>query len=153
MSYAAIARVQGLIPKFVITASTTPNTTQAEQIIDDVDGEINACLDSISLAIPVTTPQDFVDRLAHLNAVGAAAAILRAVFPNATGPGESPAFAFWWSWYKDGKKALLEKVGIPPSLLSGGTSVQPATYLTRNPDENEDIGDIAEPVFTRDEVF
>lgn len=153
MAYAEIARIQGLIPKWTISDSTTPNTDQAEQIIDDVSDEIDSCLAAASVMVPVTTPAYFMDRLALLNAVGAAAAIARAMFPDTTGPGETPVFQFFWNWYKQGKDALTNKKGIPPSLLSGGSSVQPSTYLTRNPDTNEDIGDIAEPRFTRDEVF
>jgi hypothetical protein len=155
MAYAVLADIQALIAKFTIGATTKPTSTQATAIIDDVSAEVDAALAGAGFAVPVTTPTWFVNYLGLVNQYGAASAILKAMFPEAAGATEqNPAvYAFWESRYQRALKALRDGSAIPPGLAAGAAQVTPSTYFTRNPDEEEDLGDIAEPFFKRNTVF
>lgn len=153
MAYATLAEVQGLIAQFTIGASTTPNTTQANAIITDVSNEIDVRLASAGFSVPVTTPAYLLDWLGLLNAYGAAAAILKSAFPDAVGPGDTPAYAFWEERYQAGLKLISDGEVAPPGAGSNENNVLPSTYLTRNADAEEAIGVIAEPLFKMGRVF
>ena len=155
MAYAALSDVQGLVAKFTISASTKPTDTQAGVIITDVSAEIDSVIAGAGYAVPVTTPSWFVDYLGLVNQYGAAAAILKAMFPEAAGSADTvPAvYQFWESRYQRAMKALRDGSAIPAGLAASSAQVTPSTYFTRNPDEEEDLGDIAEPFFKRSTVF
>ena len=155
MAYAVIADVQALFPKFTLGAATKPTTTQATAIINDVSVEIDAALAGAGYAVPVTAPSWFGDYLGLVNQYGAAAAILKAMFPEAAGSADTtPAiYQFWESRYQRALKALRDGSAIPAGLAASSAQVMPSTYFTRNPDEEEDLGDIAEPFFKRSTVF
>jgi len=155
MAYAVIADVQALLPKFTLGAATKPTSTQATAIINDVSVEIDAALAGAGYAVPVTAPSWFVDYLGLVNQYGAAAAILKAMFPEAAGSADTvPAiYQFWESRYQRALKALRDGSAIPAGLAASSAQVTPSTYFTRNPDEEEDLGDIAEPFFKRSTVF
>lgn len=144
MAYASLARIQGLLGRFVIDDDSNPNHTQAESIIDDISDEIDGVLSGLGATVPVTTPAWFLDKLAILNGYGAAATILKSAYPEAQGPGENPAYAFWEARYRKGLQALKDKTEIPLSILGGnsGSSIRPSGYFTRNPDEEEELGDL-----------
>ena len=153
MSYAVIADVQGVIPKWTFSGTTKPSTTQATAIIDAVSEEIDSILAARGIAVPVTAPAHFLAALVMLNVYGGAARILRAAFPDATGPGETPAYAYWEKQYDEGIAGLRNGTAIPRSVSASDLYVDPSTYFTRNPDEEEDLGDIAEPTFKRRMTF
>lgn len=147
MAYAAIADVQALMAKFVISATSTPTTTQAEGMITQVSNDIDRVLAQRGVAVPVTTPAYFTGWLTAVNSWGAAAAVLKSMFPGATGPGENPAWAFWEKRYQDALKAIADS-DLPSEITEGTTGAAIAqTYLTENPDQEIELGDIAESVF------
>lgn len=154
MVYAVTADVDNLIAKFPRTSSTKPTTTQTSLIISDISNEIDVALSSQGVTVPVTAPSFFVDWLGLLNGYGAAAAVLKSMFPDSQGAAESPAYAFWEKRYQDGLKSLRDGTGIPTDVI-GATSgyVAPSTYFTNNPDTEVDLGDIAEPRFKMDMTF
>jgi len=154
MAYAASSDVQELIAQFTISGTSKPTSTQLTDIIAQIAGEIDTVLGARGITVPVTTPAHFLVRLEALNAYGAAAGTLKSMFPDATGADETPAYAFWERRYRDGLAELKDGTGIPDGVI-GSTAgyVAPSTYLTRNPDVEEDLGDIAEPFFTRSKVF
>ena len=153
MAYADLDDVQGLIAKWTVGTTTTPTMTQATAIINDVSFEIDAALSANGIAVPVTTPAWFVSWLSLANQYGAAAAILKSMFPGATGPDETPAYAFWESRYQKALKGIKDGSLIPPGLATNEATVAASTYFTRNPDTEEDLGDIAEPFFKRSTVL
>ena len=150
MSYASLSDTQGLIAKFPVGATSKPNTAEANSIIDDVSNEIDTRLAGAGYTVPITTPDYLLGWCKALNTYGAAAAILKSMFPDSVGTGETPAYAFWESRYKDGLTALTTTEAAGGI---GAAYVAPSTYLTRNPDSEEALGDIAEPFFTRSKVF
>jgi hypothetical protein len=129
MAYCLIADVQGFNPKRTYGASTTPTTTQVEEYITKIAGEVDSVLQGRGLGTPVTTPTAFVVFLIQLNAVGAAALAERAMFPEATGlMGSTSAAAVHWKQYQDGLKWLKE------GALPTGTTAEalPFSFFEQN---------------------
>lgn len=153
MAYAIEADLQELIAQFPLSASSKPTDAQATLIINDTSDEINARLSAAGVATPVATPASFLRALALLNAYGAAAAVLKSMFPDAVGPGDTPAYAFWEKRYQDGLLAIANGSMVPAAVAANVDSVMPSTYLTRNPDSEEDTGIIAEPLFKIGKVY
>lgn len=153
MAYATMVDVQDLIAQFPITASSAPTTTQATLIMTDTSAEIDARLSAAGVTVPVTAPASYLRALALLNSYGAAAAILKSMFPAAVGPGETPAYAFWEKRYQDGLAALSGGTSVPPDVTDNLNFVLPSTYLTVNPDAEYELGDIAEPLFPLSKVY
>lgn len=153
MAYAVIADVQDLVAQFTIDANSKPSVSQATTILNDTSDEINARLAARGLTTPVTSPASFLRALALLNAYGAAAAVLKSMFPAAVGPNETPAYAFWEKRYQDGLAAIGDGSMIPPDAASNANVIDPSTYFTRNPDTEEPIGAIAEPMFKMGKTF
>lgn len=146
MAYAALVDVIGLFPHFAdLGADTKPSRKAAADMVTHIDNEVNVALAGANYTTPVTAPQFFVDWLKVVVAYGAGAAILKEMFPAATGPGENPAFAFWEGRYKTSIKGIMNGSLVPPTVAATGAFTAPSTYFTRNPDAEEDLGDIANP--------
>ena len=155
MSYADRADIQGMMAKFKLSASTTPTIAQADDIIDDISAEIDSVIAGAGYAVPVTSPVWFLRALRMLNRYGATSAVLRSMFPQKSGAGEAAVAieSYYATQYQRGLKRLATGEAIPPELATGTAQVKPSTYFTRNPNAEEDLGEIAEPFFKRDTVF
>ena len=155
MTYADAADVNRLIAKFPPGAATAPTETQATELITEIDNEVNVALSSVGVTVPVTTPAYFLDWLGLVVAYGAAAAILKSMFPQSAGTSDAnpSIYAFWERRYRDALKQIRSGDAIPDEITAGGLYAAPSTYFTRNPDEEEDLGDIAEPFFKRSTMF
>lgn len=156
MAYCTASDIQELIAKFSLTASSTPNTTQVADIIDQIAGEIDSVLSAQGVTVPATTPSEFTKMLEALNAYGAAAGVLKSMFPDSTGAGETPAYQFWETRYRNGLAALKDGSMIPNAVVGTSTGyLAPSTYFLNNPDTEDDIdlGTAGEPFFTRSKVF
>lgn len=155
MAYANLADIQGMIAKFTINGTSSPSSAQAANIIGQISAEIDSMIADAGYAVPVTTPAWFVDALKLLNGYGAAALILRSMFPDARGSGESAVaeYSYYATEYSKGLKRLQEGVGIPPEVPSSSGMVSASTYFTRNPDSEETLGVIAEPFFKRSSPY
>jgi len=152
-AYATLDDVRGLIGQFTIDATSKPTATQAQVIVDDTADEIDVRLAGAGFLVPVTAPAYFLDWLGLLNGYGAAAAILKSKLPDATGQGDTPAYAFWEARYQAGLDDISSgTVGIPDAATGTGL-ILPSTYFTRNPDVEEATGAIAEPMFTIGKVY
>jgi hypothetical protein len=150
MAYCDTDDVNGILGDHAATSSSTPTLTQLGSMINGIASQIDVCLKSAGVAsVPVTSAQDstVATFLVEVNKWGAAAEFLKGMFPEATGPGENPAFAFWQKKYNDvllGWKDKDGPQGIPASLLGGAGDADPSTYFTRNPNEEEELGDLQE---------
>lgn len=155
MAYAVIADINRLIAKFAPTATSAPTLTQATELITEIDNEVNVALSSVGVNVPVTAPAYFLDWLGLAVAYGAAAAILKSMFPQSAGTSDAnPSIpAFWERRYRDALKQIRSGDAIPDEITAGGLYAAPSTYFTRNPDEEEDLGNIAEPTFKAGMVF
>jgi hypothetical protein len=144
------------MPKFVLSAATKPTDTQAGAAITNVAAEIDAIISSAGYVVPVATPAWFVTYLKFLNALGAAALVLRAMFPASRAAGEASLseYALYQHWYETGLTRLAASGGIPSAApANSSTTIAPSTYFTRNPNVEETLGDISEPTFKRNMVL
>ncbi len=153
-AYTTLDNVRGLMAQFTISATTKPTETQAQVIVDETADEINAKLASAGVTtVPVTTPTYYTGWLGRVNAYGAAAAILKSMFPAAVGAGETPAWAFWEKRYQEALTKIGSGDGIPPEILSGAR-IRPSSYFTRYPTEEVDLSQSnSEPFFRRRKTF
>lgn len=155
MAYATIDEVERLMAQFSLSGSSKPDITEAEAMLAAIDAEVDVALASAGVAVPVTMPAYFVTWLSEVTAWGAAAGILKSMFPRATGEGEASqsVHAFWEKRYQNAIASIRSREAIPPDVPTNAANVAPSTYLTRNPDSEEDLGVIAEPRFTMSKVF
>lgn len=150
MAYTTTDGVNGVLGDHAATSSSTPTVTQLSAMIDGINSQIDTCLKSVGVAsVPVSSGTDsvFATFLGEVNKWGAAAEFLKGMFPEATGPGENPAFAFWQKKYDDVIKGWKDPdgpFGLPTGLLGGPGDADPSTYFTRNPNEEEILGDLQE---------
>ena len=152
MSYCQLSDVSSLIARFGVNVSSTPTSTQAQAINNDVGYELDVAIEGAGFLTPITDVK-FGWYLLALNAYGSAAAILKSMFPDAKGPGETPAYAFWEARYQLGLKGVKDGTLIPPGLPRNARFVAPVTYLTLNPDQDSSLGANADPTFTVSKVF
>lgn len=132
MTYAALSDVQARMP-FTLDANSTPTSTQVADFLDEVSAEIDAVLASQGFTVPVTTPTYFVTALKKVEADGAAARALRMMFPDSRGPGETPAWSFYETAYRDSLKRWEKGLGYPKGA-DRGSALYPSTYETQNAD-------------------
>lgn len=152
MPYAVIGDVQGMMAQFTISATTKPTTTQAEAIIEDISYEVDTHLAAAGVTVPVTAPDYFLAWLGRVTGYGSVAAILKSMFPAASGAGETPAYAFWEARYRAALKGIDDGTLLPAGVTSTDR-IGPSTYLTRFPEEEYDLGVNAEPFFKRRQVW
>lgn len=154
MAYAKIKDVKTLIPKINMGGTTEPDSVEVDKIIVSVSAEIDSRLAANGYTVPATAPSGFLTYLTVVNAYGAASAILKGIFPDATGAGESPAYAFWEKRYQT-ELLRIETGAAIPTTLSAGSSLKPRTYLTEHPniEDDVDLGTAGEPFFKRNKVY
>ena len=154
MAYAAIGDVTARMAKFTVSSTTKPTTAQVTEFLDDISGEIDVHLAAKGCTVPATTPVYFMDWLKGVCANGTAALALKSMFPDAYGPAETPAYKFFESMYTSALESIDDGMAIPPDLITGVGYVAPSTYLTRNSEEDEDLGTLANKfMFPVDKVF
>lgn len=161
MPYAVLADVQRELGKHkpALTATSNPSETDVtNKVLPDISGEIDAILAARGLTVPVTAPASFLDRLRALNAIGAAARVDAALFPQAAGPAAT-GFADWLKEiYDEGLAALRRGEGIPDTVANAGTSL-PTSFQQRHPGsigtdlDNATDGNTTDPVFRRDTAW
>ncbi len=152
--YANLKDVQTLIPKINMGATTSPTAVEVDKILVSTSSEIDSRLAAQGYTVPATSPDGFLTYLGLVCSYGAAAAILKGLFPDAVGAGESPAYAFWEKRYQAELQRLESGVAIP-TTLSAGSGLKPRTYLTEHPDltDDVDLGTAGEPFFNRRQVY
>lgn len=152
MTYAATADIQARVAQFTISATSKPTTTQVGLIQGDISHDINVALGSKGITTPFADDgSEFYDWLGAVEAWGTTAELLKSMFPNATGPAETPAYAYYEKRYQAAIKGILDGSLIPSTVST--SALRASTYFTRNPDSNEDLGDIAEPSFKVDKKW
>jgi len=125
---------------FDIGANTIPDTDQVTKLIDEVAAELDTVLAGQGATVPVTTPANAVIVLRKYNAIGAAAAIERTQYTQAS-PNESKRVNTWQAQYDK----ILE------GLRSGATELLNSLLGTIQSDFPTD-SDIEYPI-TDDQVF
>jgi hypothetical protein len=145
---ATVEDIERLMAQFSISATSRPTKPQIDTIILDTEHEVNTALSGANIMVPVSSPQYFVNWLGLVVSYGATAAVLKSMFPSASGPAETPAYAFWEARYKAALKGIVSGDLIPGDVPKSTKSVRPSNYFMRNPTSEEDMG-IHEPWFKR----
>ncbi|KKL83979.1 hypothetical protein LCGC14_1969340 [marine sediment metagenome] len=139
MTYAVEADVQERMARIAISDVSKVTSSQVTDIEAQIAAEIDSLLDYKGVSVPVTSPDWFVTRLQGLSADGTTSIVLKSFFPEAVGPGESPAYAFYESRYRRGLK-MLEEYGAGESP----TGPQSEFHTEGTP---------TDPLFPRDKVY
>ena len=130
-----------------LSASTTPTLTEAASIQAGITAEIDAALSAHGLTVPVTTPASLVKYLRVVESWGACSSILKTRFQDTSGPNSEASWALFETRYQRAMDRLWDGALVDEL---GGEDALPTSYFVENPDEELDLGDIAEPVFTSD---
>lgn len=124
-----------------LTATTSPTLTEAASLHEGVHSDVNAALVEGGVStVPVTTPTALVSWLGTVEAWGTCAEILKVRFQDIQGVNAEGAWSFFETRYQQALTSI--RAGTAASL--SGSPVMPASYYTRNPDEEEDLGDLVD---------
>lgn len=123
-----------------LTASTTPTLTEAATLHEWIAADVNAALAVGGITPPVTTPAALVSWLGKVEADGLASTVLKVRFQDLSGVNSEGAWSFYEKRYQDA--LTLIRAGQAATLAGAGC--EPASYYTRNPDEDEDLGDLSD---------
>lgn len=153
MAYAVLADdVKPLIKRVaqdIGTATGLMDDTEAGTVLTSVEGEINTALDAGGFVAPATTPSYFLLQLKLLSAQGTAGLILKSYAVDKQGSEVDQLADDYISLYQAGLKGLRDGSMVPSSAPTLGTVGKPSSHLTDYPDGDPDLGDQANPVFTR----
>lgn len=156
--YAAISDVNSYAPQLATSVSSSPNTSQVQEMIDGCAAEINSALGVSGLDVPVTSPSWFVADMVRLNAMGACSMALRAWGPDLE-PARSGSKSLedvYWDAYQARLKDLRAGKGIPVTVPVAEADRAPRSYLTDYDADNsnntatDEWGDsiVSEPLFS-----
>ena len=123
-----------------LTSSTSPTLTEAATIHEGISADVDAALAMGGSSVPVTSPTALVSWLGAVEAWGACAEILKVRFQDISGVNTEGAWSFYEKRYADS----LEQIRKGNAATLAGDGVRPQTYFTRNPDEDEDLGDMVD---------
>ena len=123
-----------------LTTTTSPTLAEAVQIQDGITADIDAALAIGGLSVPVTTPAALVSWLAAVESWGTCAEILKARFQDPSGINSEATWAFFETRYQ----AAIAAIRTGTAVTLSGSPTMPQSYFTRNPDVDEDLGDLAE---------
>ena len=149
--YSTTDDVNTLLGPHKVTSDTSFTLANLTAVLLRLSARVDAILNSVGFA-PVPVVDDSSTEigilLGHLKTVvswGGAAISFKANFPEAVGPGETPAYAYWDKKWTDALIRLAARQDVPRSLF--GTIYQAASYFSENPDQElivgQDIGLLA----------
>lgn len=124
------------------TSTSALTSIRLQDIIDGVAFDIDTKLLGCGFTAPVTSPAAMVAYLRALNTWGAVAEYLKARFVDQGGPNSESSWSFYEKRYTAGMDGLCARA---EGILGAGTAITGASYWTRNPDDDEDLGANAEP--------
>ena len=160
MAYGALADVKRLLGRIDNAIGTDKILTDDDvtDLIDSHSDEVDSILISKGVVLPIDTGVDggaaFVDYLTRLVAHGVSSAVQRAVSPEVQGVGGGTAWNYHETRYRDGKKALMQGLSIPPGVLGGVGDSEPDGYFEQFPEDIPELGDNADNIkFHIDRVF
>jgi len=144
MSYSTTAEINRLLGPHAVTASTPVTTTDVDNMRATMADFIDGQLSSLGVSTVPVTNAIVMATLAGIESWGVTAQVLKALFPEAIGPGEQPAFAYWQKLYDNAMKDLSAMVvGWAKGGLVTATKVsEVSSYFTENTEEEADLGDL-----------
>ena len=146
--YCTLAEANALIPTQSFTTTSKPSAEQAAALVEAVAREIDGILIGNGWTLPIGV-SNLLDYLRTVNIYGAAAALLRARFPEARGTGgDGGAADFLERRYSDAKRQLASKAFSPQAFVADATP-----FGDGFPDPLETEVETDEPFFTRGMEF
>lgn len=146
--YTDVDKVNRILGPHAVSDTTPVTRESAELLVKAVQSEIDTELAMLGVtsALPFATVSPFRTYLGAIASWGVAAQILKASFPEATGPGESPAYAYWEKKYQEALEEVTEEDAIKVLIGLGATtylSAQASGYFTRYGDDEAVVGNLA----------
>ena len=123
-----------------LSATTSPTLTEAATIHEGISADVDAAVVMGGLAVPVTTPAALVSWLGAVEAWGTCAEILKTRFQDLSGVNSEGAWTFFEKRYQD----AIAQIRAGNAATLAGAGCEPASYYTRNPDTDEDLGDLSD---------
>ena len=155
--YCTVAEAAALVPQW--PQASWPAELDATLELKGIDAAINMALSSKGIAIPfesdgTTSQEKFADWLTLICRNGVAWRVVRALFPDATGSGETPAWVEFKAVYTAGLKGIKDESMLPQFVQDSSSEVQPSTVNTASggADVVDSLGSYAKPAFTRDMI-
>jgi len=132
--YCTIAQVESVMPQWPQT--TWPAELDAQLILEGIDSTINVVLaNKGGLAVPFVSDgsngeNEFADLLRQICIHGGAMLVLKALFPDSSGPGETPVWIMHRDIYLENMKGLKDGSLLPQAVLDDTDFVEPTTVNT-----------------------
>lgn len=149
MAYCDSDDVQRLIPNRRFDTSSKPTLAQVNSLITDVSNRIDAALRGAGFSVPVGAGAGY-DFLTHLNAVGAAALVERAIVDIPSGK-ESGTGSVLQKQFDELLKQVVEGKVILAGASGGPQLASDLVHVTQS--DNRSDGTEKEPAFTMDMTF
>ncbi len=143
MSYSTTEQVNRILGPHAVTATTPVTTSDVDALRSDVSYKIDAVLISEGASVPATDTT-VTDYLGAMESWGVTAQVFKALFPEASGPGEQPAYAYWQSLFTDALSSLPKLVQgwANAGLITLRAKRKASSYFTENKSEEADLGDL-----------
>lgn len=144
MAHTTKENVNVLLGPHAVSSSTSVTLDDLENIVDNINAEVNLRAGAAGFSTDESDSTNIGKYLKSVVQWGAAASALKGLFPEATGPGTNPAFAFWEDRYQKAL-AYFDKLAFEEDVaVSTDDPPLPSTYFTRNRNQDEELGDLVE---------
>lgn len=147
-NYTTATKVQTLCKRVPTFSATSPITLdEVNALIDRHEAEVDVALSFHGYPTPVTTPAPLVVWLEKIVTEGVAAAVLKSLFQDPTGPNSEASWSTWERRYQEALAQLRKGNMVPASTdETGGSGV--ASWTTDYAGADAGLDPAAEPVFT-----
>lgn len=150
--YTSATRVRTLCKRLpAFSGTSTMTDTEVASLIDDHEAEINVAISRHGYTVPVASPAWLVTWLGKVATEGVAAAVLKALYQEGTGPNSESAWSVWEKRYAEALKMIRADEMIPGIVDdTGGRGVGSFTedYAEGYDDAAADLPTHARPAFT-----
>lgn len=152
-TYTTADRVRALCKRLpAFSASSTITTTEVEALIDDHEAEVNVALARYGYTVPVTSPAALETWLGKVVTEGVAAAVLKSLYQESTGPNAESAWSVWEKRYQDALKAIRSDNMVPAVTdTTGGRGI--ASFTTDVAEDELGTGGDADAWIERSTVW
>jgi hypothetical protein len=142
MPYSTNIQVNRNLGPHTVSIDTIVTVAEVDALRTETAAQIDAVLASLNVTLPITPGHALLAYLGAVESWGVTAQALKMMFPEAVGPGESPAWAFWQKKYDDALLMLRDGVGVYQDL-SDIEEMVASSYFTNNPETEAELGQLA----------
>jgi len=144
MAYSTTAEINRILGPHAVTATTPVTTTDVDALRATISGVIDGELSALGVSTVPVANAVVMATLAGIESWGVTAQVLKALFPEATGPGEQPAFAYWQKLYDEAMKGLSKMVAgwAKGGLVTTTGAKVVSGYFTEHTEDEAELGDL-----------